>query len=50
MGLFDRFKKQGQEKTASPEIEGPYLEFDSFPFKLAVTQVLMYDLRLLGEP
>jgi len=46
MGLFDRFRKQ--EKTAEPQ--GPYLEFDSFPFKLAVTQVLMYDLHLLGEP
>jgi len=48
MGLFDRFRKQ--EKAASLEPEGPYLEFDSFPFKLAVTQVLMYGLRLLGEP
>jgi len=50
MGLFDRFKKQGRGEAASPVPEGPYLEFDSLPFKLAVTQVLMYDLRLLGEP
>ena len=46
MGLFDRLKK----KAPAPPDQGPYLEFDSFPFKLAVTQVLMYDLRLLGEP
>ena len=26
------------------------MEFDNFPFKLAVVQVLMYDLGLLGEP
>lgn len=50
MGLFDRFQKKGRKETASLEPVGPYLEFDSFPFKLAVTQVLMYDLRLLGEP
>lgn len=27
-----------------------YIEFDNLPFKLAVAQVLMYDLKLLGEP
>ena len=27
-----------------------YIEFDHLPFKLAAAQVLMYDLKLLGEP
>ena len=27
-----------------------YIEFDNRPFKFAVAQVLMYDLKLLGEP
>ncbi len=27
-----------------------YIEFDDLTFKLAVAQVLMYDLKLLGEP
>ncbi|MBD5147891.1 MAG: hypothetical protein HDT19_03770 [Oscillibacter sp.] len=46
MGLFDRWKKREPPPTSG----GAYLEFDSFPFKLAVAQVLMYDLGLLGEP
>lgn len=31
-------------------MENEYLEFDNLPFKLAAAQVLMYDLKLLGEP
>ena len=31
-------------------MESEFLEFDNFPFKLMVIQVLMYDLKLLGEP
>ena len=42
MGLFDHFKKKNK-----PEEE--YLTFDHEPFKLAVMQVLMYDLELLGD-
>lgn len=47
MGLFDRWKKQ---TSPEPPEGGPYLEFDSFPFKLAVAQELMYEQKLLGEP
>lgn len=47
MGLLDRWRKQ--PPPASPA-GGPYLEFDSFPFKLAVAQELMYEQKLLGEP
>ena len=31
-------------------MESEFLEFDNFPFKLMVIEVLMYDLKLLGEP
>lgn len=31
-------------------MESEFLEFDNFPFKLMVTEVLMYELKLLGEP
>lgn len=31
-------------------MEDEFLVFDNFPFKLAVIEVLMYELKLLGEP
>ena len=31
-------------------MEGEFLVFDDLPFKLTVIEVLMYKLRLLGEP
>lgn len=31
-------------------MEKEYLEFDNLPFKLTVIEVLMYELKLLGEP
>lgn len=31
-------------------MEDEYLVFDNLPFKLAVIEVLMYELKLLGEP
>ncbi len=31
-------------------MENEFLEFDNLPFKLMVIEVLMYDLKLLGEP
>ncbi len=31
-------------------MESEFLVFDNFPFKLTVIQVLMYELKLLGEP
>ena len=30
-------------------MENEFLEFDNFPFKLMVIEVLMYDLKLFGE-
>lgn len=31
-------------------MESEFLVFDNLPFKLAVVEVLMYELKLLGEP
>ena len=31
-------------------MESEFLEFDNLPFKLTVIEVLMYELKLLGEP
>lgn len=31
-------------------MESEFLEFDNLPFKLMVIEVLMYELKLLGEP
>lgn len=31
-------------------MEGEFLVFDNLPFKLTVIEVLMYELKLLGEP
>lgn len=42
MGFLDRFKKNDKP-------EEKYLTFDHEPFKLAIMQVLMYDLELLGD-
>lgn len=41
MGLFDRFRKNAEESA---------LQFDNYPFKLAVIQELMYEQSLLGKP
>lgn len=41
MGLFDRFQKNAEESA---------LQFDNYPFKLAVIQKLMYGQPLLGTP
>lgn len=41
MGLFDRFRKNTEESA---------LQFDNYPFKLAVIQKLMYGQSLLGTP
>ena len=42
MGLLDRFKRNTMPAEA-------FLVFDNLPFKLAVTQKLMYEQKLLGE-
>ena len=41
MELFDRFRKDTEESA---------LQFDNYPFKLAVIQKLMYGQSLLGAP
>lgn len=41
MGFFDRFRKNAEESA---------LQFDNYPFKLAVIQKLMYGQSLLGTP
>ena len=46
--LFSSWRRPAPEKPAPVEEE--YLEFDNFPFKLAVIQELMYEQKLLGEP
>ena len=45
--LFGSWRRKAPEPAPQEE---RYLEFDSFPFKLAVVQELMYERRLLGEP
>lgn len=47
--LFGSWRRPAPEKPAPPK-EERYLEFDNFPFKLAVIQELMYEQKLLGEP
>lgn len=49
MGLFGSWRRKAPEEPVPPA-EERYLEFDSFPFKLAVVQELMYEQKLLGEP
>ena len=49
MGLFGSWRRKAPEEPV-PLAEERYLEFDSFPFKLAVVQELMYEQKLLGEP
>ena len=50
MGLFGNWRRKAPEESVPPAEEERYLEFDSFPFKLAVVQELMYEQKLLGEP
>lgn len=47
--LFSSWRRKAPEQPVPPE-EERYLEFDNFPFKLAVVQELMYEQGLLGEP
>lgn len=47
---FSRISEGGDGALDLTAVRSEYLNFDHFQFKLAVIQVLMYELKLLGEP